>query len=422
MDKKNIHILEPIIYDNKAKVLDMKFNPVRDEISLCDISGKLKILKINEEDKTIEKIKNFKISEATLSSLDYSNDGNEIVLSTFDGNIIVINDGKIKRREKAHEKTINNVKYLGETTQIIASGDIEGNLKLFDSRVKKEIFSFKEQEEDITDIEFEEKHKMILSTSIDGTLCVYDIRKEGKYKLYALSDCIEDELYCMRLVKNSQKVACGTSEGPIVLFNWDWFGDFKDRIIGHPGSVNCFEKLNENFLITGCEDGLIRFVSISPKYIHTMIGDQVKKNFKNLHFNDINLLSLDKNKKFLAASSHIDCVKFYDISNIQFEVNQNDMDEIQEDDEVKSDSEQEKDEEEEYEEESEFSQDNLEEKNMNNIERESEASEDDQSFSSDNSDKKRKSKKTDTSLKLSKNKKSDFLIKKEIRKDFFSDM
>ena len=52
MEKKNIHLLEPLIYDNKAKIFDMKFNPVRDEISICDISGRLKILTINEEEKS----------------------------------------------------------------------------------------------------------------------------------------------------------------------------------------------------------------------------------------------------------------------------------------------------------------------------------------------------------------------------------
>lgn len=121
---------------------------------------------------------------------------------------------------------------------------------------------------------------------------VYDIRKPSKYKLYALSDNIEDEIYSMKIVKNGQKVACGTSEGPIVLFDWDWFGDYKDRIMGHPGAVNTLAKLDENFLISGSEDGLIRNICLYPNYIKSMIIDKSEKKLKNKSFNETTKISL----------------------------------------------------------------------------------------------------------------------------------
>jgi hypothetical protein len=113
---------------------------------------------------------------------------------------------------------------------------------------------------------------------------------------------------------NEKKVACGTSEGPIVLFNWDWYGDFKDRIMGHPGSVNCMAKYNENTLITGCEDGKIRVVSISPKGINQLISDKKKLNLDNLAFNDISSIAISNDK--LAVCSNINYIKIYDVSNI----------------------------------------------------------------------------------------------------------
>ena len=90
----------------------------------------------------------------------------------------------------------------------------------------------------------------------------------------------------MKLVCNGKKVACGTSEGPIVLFNWDWFGDYKDRIVGHPGSVNTLAKLSENMLLSGSEDGLIRNVSLFPNYIKSMIIDKSDKKLRNKTFNE----------------------------------------------------------------------------------------------------------------------------------------
>ncbi len=100
----------------------------------------------------------------------------------------------------------------------------------------------------------------------------------------------------MKIVYNGHKVACGTSEGPIVLFDWDWFGDYKDRIIGHAGSVNTLAKFNENTLISGCEDGQIRFVNLYPNYVKSMIIDKSEKKLKNKTFSEITKISLNHGK------------------------------------------------------------------------------------------------------------------------------
>lgn len=132
---------------------------------------------------------------------------------------------------------------------------------------------------------------------LDGTLAVYDIRKSNnsKEKLHALSDCMEEDLTSIALVKNDKFVATSTSEGIILLFKWDWFGDCKDRIpfnantIDHmvikiiisANSISGFRwetndskifqlinfikiKLDENTLIIGSEDGFVRGVSVYP--------------------------------------------------------------------------------------------------------------------------------------------------------------
>lgn len=79
MSDKNIHLLEPIEYDNKGKIFDLKFSPVNDQLSLVDLSGKLRILSINSEDKSVVKVKNFKVSEESIYSLDYSYDGGNVL-------------------------------------------------------------------------------------------------------------------------------------------------------------------------------------------------------------------------------------------------------------------------------------------------------------------------------------------------------
>lgn len=350
------------------------------------------------------------------------------------------------------------------------------------------MFSFKEQIEEISDLEYNPDFSYLLATSIDGTLGVYDIRKTEKYKLYALSDNIEDEMYCIKLVKNGKKVACGTSEGAIVLFNWDWFGDYKDRIMGHPGSVNCIEKYDENILISGCEDGGIRFVSVYPKYVHSIISDKNTTSLANSSFRDINCVSLSHDKQYLSVSTHINYIKLYDISGINLKrkgengnKDEEESDnEVDEEEEENGDNEEEENEAEELEEikellnddeeeeeisegemfneeeksdndgddgkqpddeQDKFSDNDLEEGNsslsgemedgVQEVKDEVQEVEDEpqqeehESFSDDSSDKKKLQKKADNSIKLKalgKKRTSDWMIEKERRKDFFSDI
>lgn len=79
----------------------------------------------------------------------------------------------------------------------------------------------------------------LLATCTNGTLGVYDLRKEhkAKDKLYALSDNLDGDLNCLCLAKNDRFVVCGSDEGVLHLFKWDWFGDSKDRIVGHPEGI-----------------------------------------------------------------------------------------------------------------------------------------------------------------------------------------
>lgn len=103
---------------------------------------------------------------------------------------------------------------------------------------------------------------------------MYDLRKSNNSdaKLYALSDELDEDLTSVCLIKNDQFVACSTSEGAILFFKWDHFGDFKDRMIGHPNSIDTMIKYDENTLITGAEDGFVRAVSIYPNDIVATLG------------------------------------------------------------------------------------------------------------------------------------------------------
>lgn len=54
----------------------------------------------------------------------------------------------------------------------------------------------------------------------------------------------------------------GTCEGHLLLYNWEEFAASSDRFPGHPASVDCLVRINENVLCTGSMDGMIRYAVI----------------------------------------------------------------------------------------------------------------------------------------------------------------
>lgn len=111
---------------------------------------------------------------------------------------------------------------------------------------------------------------MLLATANDGCLGVFDLRKPV---LYAMSDSFECDLSGLALMKHNSKVVTSSSEGVVSIFSWDWFGDCNDRIVGHPNSIECMVKYDEDTLITGGEDGLCRAIGVLPNRILAILSD-----------------------------------------------------------------------------------------------------------------------------------------------------
>lgn len=226
----------------------------------------------------------------------------------------------------AHPAPIYSLLHI-EDGNIVASGDDDGMIRIWDLRVahkgKKHAvcMEFKEHEGTVMDMKFNKEQNMLLSCGNDGMLAVYDLRKS---QMYAMSDCFEEDLNAITLQKDNKKVLTASSEGVINIFSWDYFGDCNDRIVGHPGSIDCMVSFDENTIITGCEDGLIRAVSVLPNKIISIISDPLDAQDDGFH---IQKISLSHDNCLLASCSLDDMVKIVDVSNLHSRKDQEDFDE-----------------------------------------------------------------------------------------------
>ncbi len=120
---------------------------------------------------------------------------------------------------------------------------------------------------------------------------------------------MEEDLYSVCIVKDNRFVLASSNEGCIFIFKWDWFGDCKDRLIGHPNSIESMVKLDENTVLTGSEDGILRGVGVYPNKILACLGQHSED---DEHF-PIQKLALSHCKNFVASCSHDSSIKFYEI-------------------------------------------------------------------------------------------------------------
>ena len=139
---------------------------------------------------------------------------------------------------------------------------------------------FNDHEGTISNMAFNKKENQLVCSSCDGMLGVFDLRKK---QLYAMSDNFEEDLTSVTLQKDGKKVLASTSEGTINVFSWDFFGDCNDRIVGHAGAIDTMIKYDEDTVITGCEDGLVRAVSVLPNKIIAILGDPMDNEDEVFH-------------------------------------------------------------------------------------------------------------------------------------------
>ncbi|CAD8093761.1 unnamed protein product [Paramecium primaurelia] len=302
-------VIEPPLYFAKDHLFDLNFHPFQDVVCCAQVSGVVNILKYSSDD--VVEIAAFTHHQQSARISQFFRDGQHLITASKDCSFAILdNNGKMVLHQlKAHKHPINALKQLNDS--IIATGDDTGNIKIWDLRQNKCVFKVKEAEEAISGIEIDSSNNLLLSSSLDGYLSVHDLRFQSTNEkcLYAKSDCMEEELTDICLVKNGQFVCISTSEGNLLLFKWDYFGDFKDRIIGHPNSIDSICKIDEHSIITGGEDGLVRGVSVFPNMITGILGQHED----NSYF-PITKIVVDRTQKIAASLSHDSSIKFYDIA------------------------------------------------------------------------------------------------------------
>uniref|UniRef100_A0A2P2LF19 WD repeat-containing protein 55 n=1 Tax=Rhizophora mucronata TaxID=61149 RepID=A0A2P2LF19_RHIMU len=235
----------------------MDFHPSDDLVAAALITGHFHLYRYGADSTPPQRLLEIHAHSDSCRAVRFINGGQAIVTASSDRSILatdVQTGSPIARLQDAHEDAIFSLINLSDST--IATGDDQGYIKVWDTRQRSCCNSFNAHEDYVSDMTFTPDSMKLLATSGDGTLSVCNLPSN---KVQTRSEFSEEELLSIVVMKNGRKVVCGTQNGTLLLYSWGFFKDCSDRFLGlSPHSVDALLKLDEERVITGSENGLIR--------------------------------------------------------------------------------------------------------------------------------------------------------------------
>eukprot|EP00057_Strongylocentrotus_purpuratus_P003868 XP_003727551.1 PREDICTED: WD repeat-containing protein 55 isoform X3 [Strongylocentrotus purpuratus] len=287
-------------------VMSLQFHPKGNMLATGLMDGSITMYSYSAEEPN-EELMFEEVHKKACRALAFSEDGKSIFSVSKDKSVrkLDIASATVELSlEKAHEVPIYCLAVIDEN--MVATGDDDGYLKVWDLRTQKAIMEMKENEEFISSLVVGKDKKILLATSGDGTMSAFNVRRR-RFDLQ--SEHVNSELLCASLVKKGQKVVCGASDGALNIFNWNEFGNISDRFPGHASSIDCCVPVTENVICTGCLDGTIRAVHMLPNRFLGIVGEH-----EGL---PVESMTVSFDSKYLASCALEEKIRFWGVEHLQ---------------------------------------------------------------------------------------------------------
>nr|XP_042903646.1 WD repeat-containing protein 55 isoform X2 [Parasteatoda tepidariorum] len=291
--------------DFKYMVVGICCHPKKDLVAVGTISGPVDLYSFSRES-TNKEILSYVHHKHSCRAVKFSESGEHLFTASKDTTICVVDmESNSVYRKFSRVSGLPIYSLLPIDNYLLAAGEDEGQVVLWDFRMQNPIQVFEDCEDFISSMAMKKEKRVVLAASGDGRIVSYNLRA---MKMDKQSEYLDVELLSLGIFKDGSKVAVGGGDGAINIFNFGEFGNISDRFPGHPGSVDSMAVLSDDVLCTGCEDGKIRVVQLFPNRFLGVLGGH--KGFA------VEGLSLSHDSSLLASCSYDQKVKFWDLSSV----------------------------------------------------------------------------------------------------------
>ena len=292
---------------NPDPVFDMAFHPKSPFLAIGQISGAVCI----HEYKATETryLTRLQLHSGGISGMEFTENGSHLVTVSSDQTINVLDCATqqsviniAKGKGNPHKYGISSVNIC--TENLVATGDDDGKICLFDMRTKKAAMKYHEHADFVSQMLFFSEVNHIVSASGDTCLGVFDMRYG---KVIDFSDKRKDELMCIAFVPETCDIIAGTPTGSLPVWRYNGWTRPYDTYDYHPKECETIVTYNDNIVLTGACDGMVRVLQVHP----------VKRNLIQLGGNrrrqGISKIRISHDRKMLAVSGTDNIVNFIDI-------------------------------------------------------------------------------------------------------------
>lgn len=312
----------PVVIHVGEQPMDCDLHPLEPIVASSLIDGRLLISHFDIAAGTSDRKHSIKGQGKSCRAVAFSPDAKLILGASSDGCILAADCGTCEiaaRLCNAHSCGITKLTFASES--LLASGDDDGAVKLWDTRARESCGCFSVHTDYVSDLKVHHGGTALLATSGDGTISVSDLRT---LKVIARSeDDADEELCSCAVVHGGRKIVCGSSGGGgaradkgggiLNIFSDGYWNGPSDRMTGHPSSVDCMVAIDSTTIATGCSDGFVRLVQIQPNMMLSTLGMHGTARGKKQEGSPVEALAFSQKYQVLASAGHDDTIRLWSL-------------------------------------------------------------------------------------------------------------
>ncbi|KAF7458002.1 putative periodic tryptophan protein 2-like protein [Cryptosporidium felis] len=202
---------------------------------------------------------------------------------------------------------------IGSRT-IIATGGIDGKVKLWDISSGYNFATFSDHLAPVSKVIFNPQGNAVLSASLDGSIRAYDIMRYRNFRTLTAGEDTGVQFTCISIDRTGDLVVAGTQGEGCKIYVWDFrTGRLVDTLSGHTSNIVevsfCPSLSNPGILASASWDGTVRIWDLYARIGKGATGETL------VHSSSVLSIAFDpRGNNMLASSSLSGTITFWDIS------------------------------------------------------------------------------------------------------------